>query len=104
MARLYWKGISNDGRIKAISEITIILSKYGTILNFQKFSDVILSLVVEVEPDKVKSLYDSLSTVLSMEGNNDLAHGASGSCFLFMNITFTRGTGDLEIEVPDIPE
>jgi len=104
MQKLYWKGISRDDRIKAISEITDIICRHGTILNFQKFSDVMFSLVVEVEHDKVSSLYKCLSNIMLLEGDANGNFSFTDSCILFFNVTFSKGTGDLEFEVPNIPK
>ena len=104
MQKLYWKGISHDDRIKAIGEITATIDKHGIILNFQRFSDIILSLVVEVEADKLNSLYDCLCKILILEGFDRNTPILPGCYTLFLNITFSKGTGDLEIEVPNIPE
>ena len=52
MKRYYWNGISKDERIKSISEITTIVDRYAAIINFQRFSDISLSLVIEIEEYK----------------------------------------------------
>jgi hypothetical protein len=104
MQKLYWKGISNDDRIKAISEITNRIHSHGTILNFQKFSDVILSLVVEIEAHRINSLYERLGEILTLEGNIASHSVFTGIYILFIHITFSKSTGDLEIEIPNIPE
>lgn len=103
MQKIYWKGISNDERIKAIREITDIINKHGTILNFQKFSDAILSLIIEMDYNKVNSLHKSLSHILSLEGDDHPVPDSPVGCILFLHVTFSKGTGDLEIEVPNIP-
>jgi len=104
MQKLYWKGISNDDRIKAISEITDIINAHGTILNFQKFSDVILGLVIETENTKVNSLKACLGKILALEGNDPQDSLFPDSYILFFHVTFSKGTGDMETEVPNIPK
>jgi hypothetical protein len=101
--RYYLSGISNDDRIKAMSEITEIVDRYATILNFQRFSDVSLSMVLEIEEFQIKDLQANLKKIMSID---DLVSNPSDSktdCLVLLNITFTKGTGDLEIEVPNIP-
>ena len=100
MQKIFWKGISHDTRIKAISEITAVIARHGTILNFQKFSDVILSLVIEIESGRLKSLHNCLSQIVLLEGNDNCNSISPNDTCLFLQVTFTQGTGDLEIEVP----
>jgi hypothetical protein len=104
MKRFYWKGISTDDRRKAIGEITLIVDKYGLIANFQRFSDVVFSLLIEIEERKLNGLFDELKTIISIEGHEGNLTEATNDCFIFLNITFTKSTGDLEIEVPNFPE
>jgi hypothetical protein len=104
MQKHYWKGISHDDRTKAISDITSIAGRNGTILNFQRFSDIILSLVIEIEPGKIQDFYHQLMEILYLEGFDNTPSGSSDGEIVMLNITFARGTGDLEIEVPDLPE
>lgn len=104
MQKFYWKGISSDDRIKAISEIATIVDKYGTILNFQKFSDITLGLVIEIECEKVLSLYKCLSDIMLLEGFDNQDSTVKEESILFLNVTFIQSTGDMEIEIPNIPK
>ncbi len=104
MKRYYWTAISNEERIKAISEITGIVDRYATILNFQRFSDISLSLILEVEEGKLNDLLIDLKKIISIEGTETNRSDSNGECIVLLNITFTKGTGDLQIEVPNIPE
>ena len=104
MKRYYWSGISNDERIKAISELTDIVGKFAIILNFQKTSDISLSLALEIEECKLSDLYFRIKRIMSVEGHETNLTDSHADCLVFLNITFTKGTGDLEIEAPDIPE
>lgn len=104
MKKFYWQGISSDERLKAIGDITHAVDQYATILNFQRFSDVMLSMLVEVEECKVNSLYQSLKYIMIVEGFEDNVTNSNSACLIFLSVTFTKGTGDLKIEVPNIPE
>lgn len=103
MKRYYWCGISNDERKKAIREITSIVDRYATILNFQRFSDISLSLLLEVEKRRLNDLQTSLRNIMSLEGTDTIFTNSKKDCIVFLNITFTQGKGDLEIEIPEIP-
>jgi len=104
MKRYYWSGISNDERIKAIDEITHIVNDYATILNFQRFSDISLNLVLEIEECKLNDLYASLTNILSIEDYAAKTSEKQTDCLLLINITFMKSTGDLEIDVPYFPK
>jgi hypothetical protein len=101
MNRYYWSGISNDERIKAISEITYIVDRYATILNFQRFSDVSLSLILELEECNLNDLQISLNKIMSIENIDTNLSDSKTDCIVLLNITFTKGSGDLEIGEPN---
>jgi hypothetical protein len=104
MKRFYWNGISIDERTKAISEITILVDKYAAISNFQRFSDISLSLVLEIEECKINDLYVDLDKIMIIDGFNPNITDSTADCIILFSITFSKSTGDLTIEVPDIPE
>jgi len=104
MRKIFWKGISHDDRIKAVSDITAAINNYGAIISFQKFSDIALSLVIEIEERKINRLYTDLKKIMIIEGIENDFNDSPTECIILLEITFTRGTGDLVIEVPDIPE
>jgi hypothetical protein len=98
MHKLYWKGISNGERAEVIQEVGAAIGKHGTLLNFQRFSDIDISFVVELESDRVNAFYNALHEVLSIEGDQGSNTVPGDVSILLLNITFTKGTGDLEIE------
>lgn len=104
MKKYYWSGISNDERTKAISEINSIVNSYATILNFQRFSDISLNLILEIEEGKLNYLLMGLKRIMTIQVDTENTLGSQVECLVLLNITFTKGTGDLEIEVPNIPE
>ncbi len=102
MNRYFWSGICHDERLKGIEEIQQIVGRYASILNFQRFSDMALSLVLELDEPDLPVLHRELSDILTI--NEVTLETVPGkSCILFLNITFTKGTGDLLIEVPRVP-
>jgi hypothetical protein len=103
MKRYYWNGISKDERIKSISEITTIIDRFAAIINFQRFSDISLSLVIEIEEFKINDLYNCLQEIMFIECFDDTPSDSTAECIILFNITFTKGTGDLKFEVPSIP-
>lgn len=106
LQKQYWEGYTNTERIEAISEIQRIISNnYGCIINFNRFSDMALSLMLEVEPDKVTILFEALNKYMTVTG---LPEGYENKNTLkditvFFNVTFGKGEGNLSIEVPQVP-
>ena len=60
--------MSTRPRLQAMAEVTAIVDRYAIILNFQRFSDVSLSLLLEVEECKVTALYEKLQSILMLDG------------------------------------
>lgn len=103
MKRHYWTALSTGDRLKAIAEITRIIDRHATILNFQRFSDVSLSLVLELEADKVHALQTALKAILILEGEEVPVTTSTADCLVLLNVTFAQGKGDMEVEVPAVP-
>jgi hypothetical protein len=104
MKRFYWTAITNDERIKAIDEITSIVNRYATILNSQRFSDISLNLVLEVDKGRLNDLQNGLNRIMALDCADTDFSDSNAECVVLLSITFTKGTGDLEIENPNIPE
>ena len=100
MKRHYWTAICTEERLKAMADLTRIIDQYATILNFQRFSDVSLSLVLELEANKVSELQIALRQVLLLEGEDVAPTNTTKDCLVLMNVTFARGKGNLEVEMP----
>jgi hypothetical protein len=57
MKNIFWTGYCKTNRISAISEIQKIVINFGYITDFKQFSDISLTIVIEVEERKINSLY-----------------------------------------------
>lgn len=105
LKRIYWNGLSNDERYTAISETVSVINKYGTIANFLRFSDLSMGLSIEIEESCVEKLYAELGEKIYLtKTEQDIDPSAHGECLVMLNLTFTQGTGDLEIENPGLIE
>lgn len=104
MKKLYWAGISYNERVKAISDISSTIDRYATILNFQRFSDISLTLILEIEEYKLHSIHDELSKLIAIDKHDFVHSNSKTTTIVFLNITFAKGTGNLIIEVPNISE
>jgi hypothetical protein len=100
MKRIYWTAISTAERMKSISEISAVIFNYGTILIFQRYSDLSMGITVEIEECKVNKLYDHLKSIIFLKDFKNEETVSTRDCHVLINVTFTQGSGDLEIEVP----
>ncbi len=103
MKRYYWSGICASDRIKAIDDITFTADRYATILNFQRFSDISLSLILETGEGRLTDLLLSLRNIMLLDTGDKNWSDSETVCIVLLNITFTKGSGDLKLDVPNIP-
>ena len=104
--KLNWQLFSNQDRITAIEALKAIISKNdGYIVNFNLFSDLALSLTVEIEEQNISNLYSELETIISISeskpGNID--DHSKKDWWILMNVSFSKGKGNLKVEIPDVP-
>jgi hypothetical protein len=96
-------GYSNDERQSAINKIKNVISKYGDVVDFMFFSDISLSMTIEIEELKIDRLYDELNNNLKIDKFDYLNSISKKERTVYLNITFTKGTGNLIIAVPSVP-
>lgn len=100
---LYWTGISNDARIEGLDKIKTTVDSFAFIMDFHFFSDLSVSLVISVQSENILPLKLALSTFMNVDDNPLLAVVPNTEHTILFNITFTKGSGNLRIEVPQIP-
>ncbi|MBD0257635.1 MAG: hypothetical protein ICV83_18130 [Cytophagales bacterium] len=103
MGKLYWTGICGQERNGAITQISSIINRYGCFTDFRLFSDVSLSMVIEVEERKVDALYAELGSYLALEDFPPIHSSSARERVILFHVTFTRGTGNVAREVPAVP-
>lgn len=100
---LYWKGFCNKDRNEGIFEVERVVSKHGYILDFHMFSDLEINLKIEITEKNLALLFHDLSMVLDLQDTGTAFPETNLERSLFINITFTKSTGELKIEVPSVP-
>lgn len=100
---IYWAGYCHDERIPGISKVEQIVNKYGYITDFKKFSDVSLSLHIELEESKINYLYEELRKYLKLDEVKPCDSSSGRERVIFLSITFKSGQGYLSHEVPAVP-
>ncbi len=104
--KLNWQAYSSGNRNELIEAIKDVISKSdGYIMNFNLFSDIALSLSIEIEEQKVAALHEALSGVVTVsELDQEKLHPhSSKEVLLFLNVSFSSGKGDVAIEIPAVP-
>lgn len=80
-----------------------VIAKYGDIVDVKLFSDISLTMTIEIDEFKIDRLYDELSAIMGMDKFERLDSISKKERTIYLNISFTRATGNLIIEVPSVP-
>lgn len=99
MDRYYWTGYTSKERRQAIYEIEGKISRFGFIVDFKAFSDISISLIIELEDQKIGPLYQELKELLRLEDVTFPTTGSVKECLVLLHISFTSGSGRVRKEV-----
>lgn len=99
----YWKAYCNKERHVAIHQIENIVNQYGFITDFHMFSDMEINLKIEIAENKIVRLYEALNEYMETGKYTDNGTQSTTERLIMLNITFTRSTGNLKIEIPNVP-
>lgn len=103
MKRFYWTGISSENRIIGISHIQECVSRHGYIVDYKLFSDISISLIIEIQECKIPGLYNDLTQSIQVSRPDENYSDTTLDATILLNITFTKGTGNMVVEVPAVP-
>jgi hypothetical protein len=103
MNNIFWTGYCNKDRNIAISEIEKIVNTYGYIIDFKQFSDISLTLKIELEELNIDKLFLALGNYMNLNNFEILNSSSNRERSIFLNINFIQGSGDLRIETPAVP-
>ncbi len=104
--KLNWSLFSNADRNDLIESVKHIISKNdGCIMNFNMYSDLAISLSIEIEANKIEALHNELSLIagISTLATDNLNLNSNKEWLIFLNISFNKGRGDLKNEIPEVP-
>jgi len=104
--KLIWTAYSNKPRIEIIESIKDIISiNDGYIMNFNMFSDLAITFNIEISEDRIIELHHELNGILKISDieSKDIILKSKKEWRIFMNISFSKGTGELKIEKPEVP-
>jgi hypothetical protein len=103
MKNIFWTGYCNEERQSVIPKIQHIVSKYGDVVDFKLFSDISLTIVIEIVESKIDLLNDELKNIIGIDPIDDMHSNSSLERTIYLNITFAKGSGNLIIETPIVP-
>jgi hypothetical protein len=104
--KLNWQGYTNDNRNLIIDRVKTVINKSEAyIVNFTSYSDLALSLSLEVEEKSIRPLYHSMTEILTLSDQNfdALDQNANKEWLVLMNISFGSGTGNMKSDIPNVP-
>jgi hypothetical protein len=100
---IFWTAYTNKDRFVAIGEIEAIVGKFGYITDFRRFSDLSISIQMEVAEYHIDALYDTLAACMSLKEFDKLASASGKERVIYLNVNFIKGTGDVRYEIPAVP-
>lgn len=106
LRKLTWQGYTNDDRNEVIEKIKDAISDCdGSIMNFNMFSDLAISLSIEIEEYNIIKLNKVLSTFLKISDydHKGVNQKSKKDWLILMNISFGQGKGELTKDIPVVP-
>ena len=106
LKKLNWQAYSGDDRNKSIDEIKRIISASdGCIVNFQMYSDLALSLSIEIEESHIPDLHKALCSILKISDLDpeSIRPESKKEWLVFLTVSFRHGTGELKKDIPSVP-
>ena len=104
--KLNWELFSNQERHYTIQGIKkSITDSHGSILNFEMYSDVSLSINIEINECDIINLHTELALIGHLSGIDETSINKQSprEWIIFLNVTFVKGEGKLRSEVPEVP-
>lgn len=101
--RQYWEAISQFTESETIVTLENAVKPFGYILDFKRFSDLALSVDIEVKPACMLPLWEAMSATFRMSGRGESELPNDSEMKLFLHISFAKGSGLKRFEVPAVP-
>lgn len=103
MSSIFWTGYSSGDRHHIITRARETVANYGDIVDFKLFSDISIVITIEIPERNIDVLYNELKAYMLLDEYGVLNPKSDKERVIYLNITFTRATGDLKVEVPSVP-
>ena len=103
---LQWEAFSKGKRTVIIENIKSAISQnHGYIVNFNMFSDLALTLSVEIEERHIPKLHLALLSVIDVSkiDASNISPSSNKEWLIAINISFSQGTGTMKQDIPEAP-
>ncbi|MBD0825224.1 hypothetical protein [Aestuariibaculum marinum] len=97
---IFWKGYCNESKFIALDKINRIINNYGDIVDIKQFSDISITLKVELEELQIDRLYSDLKDYIKLDEFENMNSKSTRERTIFINISFASAKGNVKIEVP----
>jgi hypothetical protein len=102
--KLYWTAYNYiSERNAALAAVEQAIQPWAFITDYRMFSDMVLTLTVEVALSKVDALHAALSAMMVLDDSPSLQSESSDEIEIYLNVTFVKGSGDVRHVVPAVP-
>ncbi len=101
--RIFWTAVYKNERMQGLNDLKICIDNYGFIVDFHFFSDLAVSMEIAIEERKVNPLYMALAQLISLSKFKVPDSESAKERTVMLNVTFTKGTGNLKVEVLKVP-
>jgi len=101
-----WQIFSSNDRNTVIEQLkTVISDNDGCIINSNMFSDLALSLSIEIEEKNILKLHKTLTNIAQVSAFDSTVINPQSTkeWVLYLNVSFSGGKGDLKREVAAVP-
>ncbi|TLP81740.1 hypothetical protein [Maribacter sp. ACAM166] len=99
-----WQILTDIPRFDSIEKLKSCIDNCGGyIVNHTMFSDIAISLTVEIEEKDIQELYENLITDFKIIGKipESLNQKSNRDWWILINMSFVKGKGNLKREVPN---
>ena len=103
MQNIFWTAYSDQERHAAINQIQALVAQYGDLVDIRLFSDISITMTIEIAECKIDKLHMALANMMSMDAVALLDAYSTKERTIYLNISFLHATGDLKQEVPAVP-
>jgi hypothetical protein len=104
--KLNWQAYTSQERNQAIDAVKNVINQCDAyIINHNLFSDLAMSLTIEIEENTILDFYKALECIVKIDEAHpiDLNPSAKKEWWIFLNLSFSKGKGKLKVEIPNVP-
>ena len=103
MKFIFWTAFSPQSKYQAIPKLEEIIDRHeGFIVDIKPFSDLSLSLRIELEERNIDALYTGLQKAMELKPFETMDSSSKRERTVFLNITFAKSTGDVRQNIPQV--